>query len=165
MRSLDQTDREILDILQSDGRMPAAGIAREVGLAASAVHERVRKLERRGVIRGYTAIVEAEAVGLGLTAFVTVRTRGHEPAVNAGRRLARIENVVEVHHVIGEDAILLKVRARDTDDLWKLFVERIEVIPGLDSTRTTVVIRTEKESNRVLVRTTTEGSTPPAKRP
>ena len=147
MSALDPIDTKIVELLQNNGRIAQVEIAREVGLAPSAVLERMRKLETRGVIRGYTAVVNAKAVGLSMLAFVAVRTievAGAEDKV--GEALARVPEVLEVHHVAGDDCFLVKVRARDAEHLGELLKTSIGRINGVRSTRTTIVLGTSKES-------------------
>lgn len=140
---IDEVDIKILNIVQKDARMANAEIARQVGLAPSAVLERLRKLEERGVLRGYAAEIDASQVGFGLTAFVFVRTSA---CGVIDQTLAQIPEVLEVHDVAGEDCYLLKVRARDTAELGKLLREKLKPIPEIISTRTTVVLETIKET-------------------
>lgn len=142
---IDDIDVQILDIIQQDARIANAEIARQVGLAPSAVLERLRKLEDRGVLNGYTARIDPRQVGLGLTVFVNVRTS--ECGSDAGRAIAEIPEVLEVHDVAGEDCLLLKIRTKDTEELGKLLRERIKSVPTVISTRTTVVLQTFKETN------------------
>jgi Lrp/AsnC family leucine-responsive transcriptional regulator len=140
---IDRIDVQILNIMQKDARIANAEIARQVGLAPSAVLERVRKLEESGVIRGYATEVDAGQVGFGLTAFVFVRT------ISCGAIdsvLAAIPEVLEVHDVAGEDCYLLKVRTKDTDELGRLLRDKLKPIPEIISTRTTVVLQTIKET-------------------
>ncbi len=140
---INEIDMKILNIIQRNARISNAEIARQVGLAPSAVLERVRKLEERGVIRGYAAEIDATQVGFGLTAFVFVRTSF---CGSIGEALAEIPEVLEVHDVAGEDCYLLKVRAKNTDDLGKFFREKLKLHPEIVSTRTTVVLQTIKET-------------------
>ncbi len=143
---IDGVDRRILNILQSNARTSNAEIARQVGLAPSAVFERIRKLEQRGVIRGYSAELDPKAVGLGLLGFIFVRSNEQAGGVETAERLARIPEVLEVHHVAGEDCFLVKVRARDTEALGFLLRERLGRIATITSTRTTIVLETVKET-------------------
>ena len=140
---INDIDRKILNIIQQDARIANAEIARQVGLAASAVLERIRKLEERGIIRGYSTEIDASAVGYGLTAFVAVRT--HECCDETDKFLAEIPEVLEVHDVAGEDSYLLKVRVRDTEDLSRLLRQKLKNVPNVASTKTTVVLGTIKE--------------------
>lgn len=121
---IDEIDAKILNIIQQDARIANAEIARQVGLAPSAVLERVKKLEERGVIRGYAAEIDAAQVEYGLTAFVAVRTK--DCCVENDLALAAIAEVLEVHDVAGEDSYLLKVRAKNAEELAKLLREKSE---------------------------------------
>jgi Lrp/AsnC family transcriptional regulator, leucine-responsive regulatory protein len=143
---MDSTDRKILNILQSDARTPNAELARQVGMAPSAVLERVRKLEDRGVIRGYEARLDPKVLDLGLLAFVQVRTSERVGHPETSLRLKEIPEVQEVHHVAGEDCFLIKVRVANTDALQALLRDRIGAIPTVRSTNTTIVLQTVKES-------------------
>ncbi len=141
---INEIDTKILNIIQTDARITNAEIARQVDLAPSAVLERVRKLEERGVIRGYAAEIDAVQVGFGLTAFVFVRT--NECGSPTDKLLANIPEVLEVHDVAGEESYLLKVRAKNTEELAKLLREKIKAVPNVLLTRTTVVLQTIKET-------------------
>lgn len=143
---IDSTDRQILDILQENGRIANAEIARRVGLAASAVFERIRKLEERGVIAGYGARLDARRLDLGLLAFVYVRADERTSARETEQALAEMPEVQEVHHIAGEDCFLVKVRTRDTAALSSLIRDRIGALEAVRGTRTTVVLETIKES-------------------
>ena len=144
---IDATDLQILTILQSNARTTNADIARQLGMAPSAILERIRKLEQRGVIQGYEARIAPEALGLGVLAFVAVRTDERVGDECAGERLARIPEVQEVHHVAGEDCYLLKVRVSDAKSLGRLLQERIKAVESVRGTRTTVVLDTLRESS------------------
>lgn len=146
LRRIDQIDMIILKILQNSGRMTNVEIAREVGLAPSAVLERVRKLENSGVIRGYSALVDPKILGLGMLAFVAVRSADQPGEDRIARTLARMPEVLEVHHVAGDDCFLVKLRARDPEHIGELLKKKIGAIPGVRSTRTTIVLGTEKET-------------------
>jgi Lrp/AsnC family leucine-responsive transcriptional regulator len=142
---IDHIDREILNILQQDARRSNADIARQVELAPSAVLERVRKLEERGVIRGYSADIDPKVLGYGLTAIIAVRTS--ECGAGVGEELAAIPEVQEVHEVAGDDCFYIKVRTADTESLGVLLRERIKAVENAINTRTTVVLKTFKEGN------------------
>jgi len=148
---IDQTSLAILDTLQSDARISNAEIGRRVGLAPSAVFERIKKLEERGAVRGYNANIDPAAVDLGLLAFVLVRSdeRGGAPRTEAA--LVALPEVQEVHHVAGEDCFMLKVRARDTAALNDLLATRIGALDAVRSTKTTIVLRTAKETSTIPI--------------
>lgn len=140
---MDEIDKRIIEILQQNARTSNADLARQVNLAPSAVLERVRKLEERGVIRGYVAQVNPRALGLAMTAFVFVRT--DNMCSESAQALAAMPEVLEVHNVAGEDCYLLKVRVADGEALSDLLTERISKIEGVTSTRSIIVLRTTKE--------------------
>ena len=141
---IDGIDKEILNIIQNDARISNAEIARQVDLAPSAVLERIRKLEERGILKGYAAELDARSLDLGLTALIAVRTS--ECGEGVGQQLAAIPEVQEVHEVAGDDCFFIKVRTRDTDSLGELLRERLKAIPNVINTRTTVVLKTFKET-------------------
>jgi len=150
-RSPDETDLHILELLQTNARETQVEIAKAVGLAPSAIQERIRKLEARGVLRGYAAQIDPKALDLGLLAFVAVRTE----EVGAEHRIATVlgdhPEVLEVHHVAGDDCYLIKVRARDAEHLGQMLRTRFARIPGVRSTRTTIVLETVKETPRLPI--------------
>lgn len=143
---INDVDRQILTILQKNARTSNAEVARQVGLAPSAVFERIRKLEERGVLRSYGAQIDPRAVGLPLVAFTFVRSNDRPGGIQTAEKLAEIPEVLEVHHVAGEDCFLVKVRAADTESLGRLLRERLGKIDTITSTRTTIVLETVKET-------------------
>ena len=143
---IDETDRQILSIVQDNARINNADIARQVGMAPSATLERLRKLEKRGVITGYEARLDPEALGLGLLAFVFVRTNESLVETSTTEALGRLPEIQEVHHVAGDDCYLIKVRAESTEALGQLLREKLGTIPSVLSTRSTIVLETTKES-------------------
>ena len=147
MRTIDGQDAAIVTILQKNARTSNAEIARQVGMAPSAVFERIRKLEERGVLRGFRAELDPRAVGLPLLAFVFVRSNERAGGVSAAEKIAKIREVLEVHHVAGEDCFLVKLRAADTEDLGRILREKVGAIPAVTSTRTTIVLETVKEQS------------------
>lgn len=143
--ALDEVDRHILRALQANARTSNADIARELDMAPSAILERIRKLEQRGIIAGYEARLAPKALGLGLTAFVFARFSAAGGGAETDRALAAIPELSEIHHVAGEDCLLIKLRVRDTDDLSRV-LGQIKQQPELLQTRTTIVLSTAKES-------------------
>lgn len=146
---IDVLDKAIVNILQADGRTSNAEIARQVSLAPSAVLERIRKLEERGVIRGYTAEIDPKALGYGLTSIIAVRTS--ECGEGVGEQLSAIPEVQEVHEVAGEDCFYIKVLSRDAESLGVFLREKVKAIPNVVNTRTTVVLKTFKKGTSVPV--------------
>lgn len=143
---IDDIDDRILTILQDNARISNAEIARQVGMAPSAILERIRKLEERGVIEGYAARINPEAYGFRLTAYVFVRADERAGAVTTAQQLAEIPEVQEVHHVAGEDCFLVKVRAGGTRALGELLRDKFGAIDTIRSTRSTIVLDTIKDT-------------------
>jgi Lrp/AsnC family leucine-responsive transcriptional regulator len=148
---IDTTDREILKILQQNARVSNAEIARQIGMAPSAILERIRKLETRGVIQGYEVRIDPAALGLNLLAYILVRTTDFGGELSTGEALAQIEEVQEVHHIAGEDCFLVKARVRDARTLGRLLRERFASGGGISSTRTTIVLETLHETTRLPI--------------
>ena len=144
---MDHTDLEILACLQDNARCTNADIARCVDMAPSAVLERIRKLERKGILRGYEAHVDPEAVGLGMLAFLFVRAAGGPSDSGTAGELAKIPEVLELHHIAGEDCFLLKVRTESPRGLRRLLTEQIGGLGTVLSTRSTIVLETVKETS------------------
>lgn len=154
---IDEIDRKILNILQQNARVSNVQIAREVGMAPSAILERIRKLESRGVIRGYEAKIDPEALGLNLLAYVYVRSDELVGEEVTGQGLAELPEVQEVHHIAGEDCYLVKVRTTDAKALSHLLRGRFGAIPAVRSTRTTVVLDTLRDSSQLPLGMSPEG--------
>jgi Lrp/AsnC family leucine-responsive transcriptional regulator len=153
---IDDIDISILDKIQQNARETQAEIARSVGLAPSAVLERIRKLEARKIIRGYTAELDPRALDQQMLSFVAVRSV-ESPADNSvAEQLAALPQVLEVHHIAGDDCYLIKVRTRDAEALGVLLRTTIGRIPGVRSTRTTIVLETVKETSRLPIARQTE---------
>lgn len=150
-RTIDEVDLKILELLQANARATQADIARNIGLAPSAVLERIRKLEGRGVIRGYTAQIDPKVLGMGLLAFIAVRSDDVGTDNHVAQGLAAIPEVLEVHLVAGDDCYVAKLRVRDAEHLGQLLRTKIGRIPGVRSTRTTIVLGTEKETSRLPI--------------
>ena len=136
---LDRIDLRLLELLQADGRRPYAELGAEVGISGPSAHERVKKLEARRVIQGYTAVVAPDALGFGVLAFTSLTqapgTGAHDLAVD----LRDIPEIEECHHIAGEADYLLKIRARDTLDLERI-IHRLQINPHVFSTKTDVVL-------------------------
>ena len=150
-RTLDAVDARILEVLQDNARTTQSDIAKAVGLAPSAVLERIRKLEAKGAIREYVAAIDPHVANRALLAFVAVRTNEFGAEQPSAHALARIPEVLEVHHVAGEDCYFLKVRAKDAEHLGQLLRQQIATTPGVTSTRTTIVLETVKETSRIPI--------------
>lgn len=140
----DAVDKRLLELLLEDGRASHASLAKAVGLSAPAVGERVRKLEQAGVIKGFRAVVDPEAVGLQVTAFVMIAPQPRKPAKQLAQRLASLPEVEAVYSVAGVYSFMAKVRATSTSELDEL-LDRMFLLDGVERTETIMVLRTAVE--------------------
>lgn len=138
--NLDRKDLALLEALQHNASQRLEDLARLVHLAPSSVHDRLRRLQREGVIQGWTINVDAASLGLGVLAFIAVTAS--RPCSEMMPELREIPCIEEAHSVAGEFCILLKVRLADTAGLL-LLIERLRQIPGIEKTETTVVLATQ----------------------
>jgi Lrp/AsnC family transcriptional regulator, leucine-responsive regulatory protein len=145
---LDAIGLEILNILQKKARIPNIEVSRQVGLAPSAVLERIRKMEKQGIIDGYEVRLNPEQFNRAQVAFVHIKTN---PAMSdkVGSELALIPEIQEVHFVSGSDCYLVKIRSADTTALGLLLQEKITTIDGVLSTSTETVLATVKETSQI----------------
>ncbi|MFN3682642.1 MAG: Lrp/AsnC family transcriptional regulator [Fimbriimonadaceae bacterium] len=148
---IDAIDAKILKIIRTEGRISNAEVARQIGMAPSAVLERLRKLEARGIITGYEAKMNPESLGLGLLAFIRVRADEPVHSMGVGEALAAFPEVLEVHYVAGEDGYLVKVRTKDANELGAFLRDKVGSIPGITSTMSTIVLTTVKETSALPV--------------
>jgi len=146
---IDSIDKQILNLLQSDGRMANKEISHRVGLVQSATCERLRKLREKGIIQSYEIRIDPEKVSCGLVAFVFVRTDEIAGGWEVGKELSELEEVQEVYNIAGEDCYLLKIRTKNTLTLSRLLRKRIGALKEVISTRTTIVMESYKETNRI----------------
>jgi Lrp/AsnC family transcriptional regulator, leucine-responsive regulatory protein len=155
---LDESDLRLLDALQRNARSTFAELGVLVGLRPPAVHERVKRLEARGYIRGYAARLEPRMLGLGLVAFVSAYTTADVEYERFSAAVAALPEVVEVHSVAGEESFVLKVLTRSTAHLDD-FLSRLKVVPGIGRTKTTIVLSTPFERSGIaLDELVTEGT-------
>ncbi|HEY3334111.1 MAG TPA: Lrp/AsnC family transcriptional regulator [Candidatus Limnocylindrales bacterium] len=138
---LSETDARVLGILQVDGRRSYADLGAQLGMAGPSAHERVKKLEARGVIRGYRASVDPATVGLQVLAFTWVTQAPGTISQDLTPEFAAIAEIEECHYIAGEADYLLKIRARDMEHLGQV-VRRVQTAPHVFSTETDVVFTT-----------------------
>lgn len=146
IRDMDDINLKILKILQQKARIPNIEVARQLGMAPSGVLERVRKLERQGIIDGYEVRLNPVRFDRGLVAFVFIIPQAESDQSELGESLAAIPDVQEVHCVAGEDGFMVKVRVADTAHLDQVRRERIMALPQVQSTRTVIALHTYKET-------------------
>ena len=149
---LDEISLNILKILQEKARIPNVEVARQVAMAPSAVLERIRKLERQGVIDGYEVRLNPARFDRRQIAFIEIRTRSVGDRPETGQELAAIPEVQEVHYVDGDDCYLVKLRVADTAELAAVIREKLASIDDVVATKTTTVLHTYKETARFPIR-------------
>lgn len=143
---MDAFDLKAIRHLMQSGRCSWSDLANLLGLSPPAAADRVRRLEEKGVIRGYAALVDPGAAGCDLSAFIAVtlaRPEHRDPFLALVRELPEVQ---ECHHIAGEDDYLLKVRCRNCGDLDRVVSDRLKRLPGVARTRTTIVLATLKET-------------------
>jgi Lrp/AsnC family leucine-responsive transcriptional regulator len=146
---IDEISLKILKILQEKARIPNVEVARQVGMAPSAVLERIRKLEQQGYIDGYEVRLNPERFGRPLVAFVQVTVDGHDPDGELGKALTGLPEAQEVHFIAGEDGYLVKLRVPDPAVLGDIVRRQIAGLPGVRGTRTALALNTMKETWRL----------------
>lgn len=148
LEHLDDFDRRILKILQTEGRMPNSELAERVGLSPTPCLRRVKALERSGVIKSYRAILDRKSVGLGLTILVGIKVDGHrdDNAQAIQKALCAMPEVIECHLVSGETDFLLQVAVPDLESYEKFLLGTLLKLPMVKDIRSNVVIRTVKEN-------------------
>jgi Lrp/AsnC family transcriptional regulator, leucine-responsive regulatory protein len=143
---MDELDKQLLVLLQDNARRPAADLARKLKLSGPGLQKRLRKLEERGVIRRYATVVDREAVGLDLLCFVHIMLAHHRPGAirRFPDRIKNMREVLECHFLTGEFDYLLKVVCANHDHLERFLFDRLMKVPGVDRTRTSIVVKEVK---------------------
>ena len=155
---IDDTDKKILRILQEKARIPNVEVSRQVGMAPSAVLERIRKLEKNGIIDGYEVRLNPERLMRSLAAFLFVAADLRKSDIaRVGKALGEIPEIQEVHFVSGADCFIVKTRTVDAKALERLIEERIFAVEGVRSVRTNIVMSSHKETLRMPLDSLDEG--------
>jgi len=148
---VDGTDADIIELLQLDARRGQQDIASRVHLSQPAVAERIKKIEERGLIRGYVARVDPTKLGQDVTAFVGVGISHPKYFDGFAKRVAALPEILEAHRVAGRESYLLKIRTTNTRTLDDILIRVLRTIPGVTRTETTVVLASIKEETFVPV--------------
>jgi Lrp/AsnC family transcriptional regulator for asnA, asnC and gidA len=141
--TLDNIDKKILMILQKNSRTPLREISKEVDLAESTVYERIKKMRERGIIKRFSVVLNPNALGLGVLAFVLIKAKAGMYS-HVAEELKKYPKIVEVYETTGDYDMIAKIRARDSDELNE-FLDKIGDIEWVESTHTMVVLKTHKE--------------------
>ncbi len=145
---IDETDKKILKILQSNGKITNARLSEEIGLSPAPTLERVKKLEQSGLIKSYHAVVDTDIIGLGVQTFVQVTLKGHnKPNIEKFlKEINKIDEVIECHHITGSGDFILKIVAKDIASYQQLMLEKVSDIEVVDSLQSMVILSTYKNS-------------------
>lgn len=148
-RALDTTDRQMLEILQREGRISASELGKRVNLSVAATHVRMRRLESDGYIKGYMAVVNRERIGYDLLCFIHVSFRLHQPEemMRFLDEIRRMPEVIECHKVTGEHDCILKVVVKNHHDYERFWNEALTRIPGVARTHTAIVVNEIKSNS------------------
>jgi Lrp/AsnC family transcriptional regulator, leucine-responsive regulatory protein len=148
---LDETDIQLLNLLQRDGRITNADLAKAVGLSAPSVLQRVRALEKAGIIKDYVTVLDAEKLGRKLTAFINVSLSLHEsqPIERFRKAVGEIPEVIEVYNITGDYDFMLKVQCRDMRQYEAILRDKITKIRGIGKLNTSFVLATSKQTQEI----------------
>ena len=148
---LDEIDLQLLALLQSDGRITNADLAKKVGLSPPSVLQRVRAMENAGLIKGYVALLDAERLGLKLTALAMISLSLHQeqPIERFRRSIQAVPEIAECYHVTGEYDFLLKIHVRDIRAYELLLREKITKIKGISKIQTSFVLGVPKHTTQI----------------
>jgi Lrp/AsnC family transcriptional regulator, leucine-responsive regulatory protein len=146
MQKLDDTDRQLLALLQEDDRLSLAELGKRIGIPASTINDRIKRLARQGVIAGFQARVSPEALGLNLLAFMMVSWSNPKVEAEFLARMQASPAVLECHHITGAWNYLVKVRVGTTRDLERFLAETIKGVEGVERTETLIVLSSAKET-------------------
>lgn len=148
---MDNTDLQILKILQEKARIPNVEVARKIGMAPSAVLERIKKLEAQNIIQGYEVRLNPTMFDCDMIAFIKVKPKTACNISETGKYLSQIDEVQEVHYIAGEDCILVKLRASNNSNLETVLNKKIITLEGVKETKTLIALSTYKESAKIMI--------------
>jgi Lrp/AsnC family transcriptional regulator, leucine-responsive regulatory protein len=150
---LDEIDRKILDILQSNAKITNAQLSKDIGLSPAPTLERVKKLESSGIIKSYHALLDTDKIGLGVHTFVQVTLKGHNKKNidHFLNEINMIEEVIECHHITGSGDFILKVIAKDISSYQRIMLEKVSEIEVVDSLQSMVILSTFKNSKTMPI--------------
>lgn len=153
MVKLDYTDRQIIEILQENGRITNNELAQRIGLTTTPTMERVKRLEREGVIKGYTAWIDKDSIGKGLTVFCSIKLTVHQ-LQKMEEFAGHIENIPQIlacYNTTGEYDYLMHVVVKDTKEYERFLREKLTRIPGIERIHTSIVLSVSKEQAKISV--------------
>ncbi len=153
---MDSIDFKILKILQTKARIPNVEVARKIGMAPSAVLERIKKLESKNIISAYEVRLNPERFNRSMIVFIHIYIKNTSQISEIGKQLSKMEEIQEVHYIAGEDCLMAKIRVSDTKELENIISNKIASIKTVQSTKTFIALSTYKESARIPLTGTSE---------
>lgn len=151
MARLDEIDRRLLQLLQDDDRRSLADLAKAIGISASTVNDRIKRLQRNGIVTGFHARVSPDALGLNLLAFMLVSWSNPKVEPVFLKKIKDASAVLECHHITGSWNYLLKVRVGTTRDLERFLNDVIKSVDGIERTETLIVLSSAKETWKAVL--------------
>ncbi|NOX34435.1 MAG: Lrp/AsnC family transcriptional regulator [Deltaproteobacteria bacterium] len=148
---MDNTDLQILQILQKKARVPNVEVARNIGMAPSAVLERIKKLEAKGVIEGYEVRLNPDMFHCSMIAFIHIKVEDPVRLKDTGIMLSKIEQIQEVHYLAGKDCLMVKLRVSNNKELETVLRTKIANLDGVKDTKTFIALSTYKESAKIML--------------
>jgi len=149
---LDENDRKILMLIQENARMTAKEIARKINSPITTVFAKIKRMEKEGIIKGYTAILDSKKLGKPVTAFIFASFSKSENVSQKQlvKEIAKMPEVQEVHIITGDWDILIKVKEKDVESIGSFVVDNLRAFKGIDKTLTVLALESEKESTKIL---------------
>ncbi len=148
---MDETDFKILKILQKKARIPNVEVARKIGMAPSAILERIKKLEAKGIIDGYEVRLNPERFHRAMIAFICIMSDNPASICRIGKKIAELNEVQESHYLTGEDCLMVKLRVENTRELENVLTTKISPIKDIKSIKTCIALETFKETARIPI--------------
>jgi Lrp/AsnC family transcriptional regulator, leucine-responsive regulatory protein len=148
---MDNTDLQILQILQKKARVPNVEVARTIGMAPSAILERIKKLEAQGIIKGYEVRLNPDMFNCSMIAFIQIKVNAPVRINETGEMLSKIEQIQEVHYLAGEDCLMVKLRAADNTELETIIRTQIATLDVVKETKTFIALSTYKETAKIML--------------
>lgn len=150
---LDSTDRQIIELLQDNGRITNNDLARRIGLTTTPTLERVKRLEREGVIKGYTAWIDRESVDKGLTVFCSIKLSVHQlgEMKEFSKHIGDLPEILACYNTTGEYDYLLHIVVKDTKEYEQFLRKKLTQVPGVERIYTSIVLSVLKEQSKILV--------------
>ena len=148
---MDDTDLQILQILQKKARVPNVEVARNIEMAPSAVLERIKKLEAQGVIEGYEVRLNPDMFNCSMIAFIQIKVMTPARLAETGKTLSKIEQIQEVHLLAGDDCLMVKLRISDNKQLETILKTQIATLDAVKDTKTLIALSTYKESAKIML--------------